>query len=820
MKETDLIELQVNRNISSIEMNIIQYYNILYELRRTSLMLFKEIKPCENDIENWFKEEEFGIDDDGFWLSLPLLNKFRKGEAPKDSISFSWNPEIKDNKEARFRMYCLRNIGSHLHDIQKQIKGSAWIYYQDITNTSLQFPYIDQKTAITPDFDWSTYHTYKSVEPKNNPERTIQWTNPTIDYAGEGLIISVSIPVYDSDRFIGLWSIDIPLKNIYIDNISKTYLSSQENFILNYKGDIVAHPSIHAEIDKEKGSVYQKKFNSIGDEFHDFDLSSIIDNDHGNLILKDKQDQEFVIYYGNIKKIDWIYFIKFEHSQMQEMVNLRMKEAFEHIKNGDLSFQLEHSSETEHFDMIIDEYNDMAKSLYEQERIRKKAEDELYKHKKYLEQKNEELGHRNEELAQTNEELEQSYEELAETNEELEQSNEEMEKLYEEMEEQTILLSKAKEIAEKANLSKSEFLAIMSHELRTPLNGILGISQVLLFEEDLKDNYRKKIDVIKNCGEHLLTIIQDILDIVAIEAGKTIYIENEVSLSELVNSTVNMLRNDIESKNIDLIVSVPDIQLKSDKAKIRQILLNLLSNSNKFTHKGSITVDVKVRDDDILFKITDTGIGIAKDKIDYIFDLFYQIDTTFTRKYEGVGLGLSICKKLVETLDGKIWVDSIINEGTTFSFTIKNNSMNKDENFIKKNRDYLPNFKNKNILLAEDNKYSIIVVENIIQKINSNLLVAHNGREAIEILTQQNNNIDLILMDIQMPIMNGFEATRKIKSDGKLSHIPIIAVTSFAREEDKEQCLSTGCDDYISKPFDVNELLDILKNGFRTLKRI
>ena len=377
MNETDLIQLQVNRTITLLSTNITRYYDALHELRRLSLILFEKKQPDPADINVWFERDGFGIDADGFWQSLPLLDLFRSGKVPEDAISYSWHPKLKDHKEARFRMYCLRNIGTFLHEIHSRLPEIAWIYYQDITNTAIQFPYIDQKTAIPPDFDWSTYHTYLSVEPRSNPERVIRWTPPTIDYAGEGLILSVSIPVYLKENFVGLWSIDIPMRSLYRNYIQETYVDGQENFIINQEGRIVVHPFIEARIDGEKGSFFQEEIRTLGGDFEKLDPASLIKNKSGKLQLRGEDGQELLVYYGAVPDINWLFFATVPRFCMLDAVNRRIKAAFDRLKKGDLTYRIKKCPYAEQRDLIIDGYNEMVSVLQQQEESRLQIEEAL-----------------------------------------------------------------------------------------------------------------------------------------------------------------------------------------------------------------------------------------------------------------------------------------------------------------------------------------------------------------------------------------------------------------------------------------------------------
>ncbi len=388
MKDSDLIQLQVERNIASIEKTVTRYYDALHELKRISLMLFEEIPGDEQAIDAWFEREGFGVDEDGFWQSLPLLAQFRDGKAPEDSISYSWNPGQKDNPQARFRMYCLRNMGRYLKEIRDQLPGAGWIYYQDVTNTAVEFPYIDQSTALEPDFDWSAYHAYLSVEPENNPSGAIGWTSPTVDYAGEGLIISISIPVILPEStggvFTGLWSIDIPMECLYRDYIFKTYIKDQNNFIVNPDGQLLAHPAISASVDKEAGHVYQESVEVLGGDFAKLDLETIIEKESGDLILKDGNGQELVVYYGVIGQMDWIFFTTIPRSYLLSHIKHQVRNAFGLIKKVDLIQQIEKFSKKDLINFVVEGYNEMLTTIESQEKILIESDEAHQKSEKRL----------------------------------------------------------------------------------------------------------------------------------------------------------------------------------------------------------------------------------------------------------------------------------------------------------------------------------------------------------------------------------------------------------------------------------------------------
>ncbi|MDX2350305.1 MAG: ATP-binding protein [Porticoccus sp.] len=373
------------------------------------------------------------------------------------------------------------------------------------------------------------------------------------------------------------------------------------------------------------------------------------------------------------------------------------------------------------------------------------------------------------------------------------------------------------DLLKEANRHKTYFLSNMSHEIRTPLNAILGFSQLLLFDAtkyNLPHHVKTLLGNIEKSSKHLLGVISGVLEISKIEANQIEVSYSEINLNGLVDSVYQMYLIKAKDVNINFSYSyegkLPKV-FTSDKTKLSQILINLVGNAIKFTPDGGkVTLDVNVENNHIVFHVTDTGVGIEKSNQRLIFEPFEQVEFSNSRSYEGTGLGLSITKSLVEFLDGRIQVQSQLNEGATFSVSIP---------FIESTTDFWKdnaqiddiNFSNsqKKVLIVEDNPQNQIMMSSFFERIDLNFKLAENGNQAIEYA--RSYKPDLILMDIHLPGINGIEATKKISNSPECAHIPIVALTADAGIEQGNKASDAGFKDYLTKPLKFRVLTKTLQ---------
>ena len=373
-----------------------------------------------------------------------------------------------------------------------------------------------------------------------------------------------------------------------------------------------------------------------------------------------------------------------------------------------------------------------------------------------------------------------------------------------------VTLDRQKNQAREADALKSRFLANMSHEIRTPMSVIIGFTELMLFDE-MDPQHKDYLEAIHSSGLLLLHLINDILDVSKIEANQLVIESNSFDLEELIENTTGgaqMYMNNLGKSLEFKIYTSPDISkyIITDKYRLHQILNNLLSNAIKFTEEGCIQLNISLSENNLLeFSVKDSGIGIPEDKLTVVFNAFSQLDEI--KNVPGTGLGLAITRKLINLLGGEISLQSEVSVGSTFTFTIPYQPVE----FLLKPEESDIKATNKNILLVEDDEISLELLRLFIEHSGYSFITAANGEQAVAEY-EKNSSIGLIIMDVEMPVMDGYEAVkmiRKVENNG--THVPVIALTAYAMSSDKEKCLEAGFTDYLSKPIEHRTLLEMIE---------
>ncbi len=424
-------------------------------------------------------------------------------------------------------------------------------------------------------------------------------------------------------------------------------------------------------------------------------------------------------------------------------------------------------------------------------------------------------------------ELKKLNEEYQKQNVQVKNQNETLIRLHNELKEKADELEIQKLKAEESTVLKSQFLALMSHELKTPLNAILGLTELILHDNTISNKNHERLSVVLRSSKRLINLINDILIYSKIESGKMDTKLEIFNLDELLDEIFYSATTFAEEKKLAFRIKkeYPEgLTIKSDRVKILQILLNLIENGIKFTDEGFVELSVRLYDNNrLLFKVIDSGRGISEEEQKIIFEEFRQVDSSTTRRYSGTGLGLSICKKFAELLSGKISVVSEPGKGSSFSFQLpvelpetiskvieleeqqEINVIIPDGSKLRSEAD------KKTILIVDDDPDTLFTLNEIVEKASYKTMIARNGKECLEILEKENP--DLVLLDIMMPVMDGFQAIRKIRKNSKFKTLPVFAITAKAMHEDKETIFKYGFTGLILKPINQSEMLDIIQDS-------
>ena len=683
--------------------------NIETEVKGTSKLLEERIKHTilvldylEVVIEDHYSQKDT--------LTLNYANKLHTVD---ENNSFALDIEnlvnitgfggISDSKEVLLEMEMAIDLKEYLKIAYGTSKDYAWVYYMSKNRFQVTYPYSHSKDFMF-SFETMDKPLWKSALEENNPNAEIFFTPLYFDEGGDGLMVSVGMPMYVQKEFIGAVDIDVTLKsqNIFLKNKN---LTKGKYFISNSQNQIIAADGIDGFNNKSIFSV---------DDIIDTNIPSLDSTNNKLKLIGDNY-----IYISKLKNSPWtIYYYKDKYQIYKEFIYYLG------------TFLL----------MLL----------------------MLFKIKALLQN-----------------------------------------------------LKTAQEKADRANAMKSSFLANMSHEIRTPMNSVIGFSD-LLVNTDLNQKQKRYVNSIKSGGKNLLSLINDILDLSKIEAGKFKIEEMDVDIKYLVNEINTLFYAKCQEKGLVLKIKIskntPNF-IRSDELRIRQILINLISNAIKFTSEGSITLKVEYLDaQDLVFSVIDTGIGIIQEEQERIFEVFTQQLQQSNKLYGGTGLGLSISIKLAHLLGAKISCLSDGISGSSFIFTMIN-IKSADKELSRKNmtKERVV-FAQQKVLIVDDVSENRVLLEEMLESLQFDVVSSHDGEDAY--IKAKEKVFDIVLTDIVMPILDGYGLLKKLKADSQYRNVPILAVSASIMRDEKEKFLAYGFDEVIEKPIEKEGLMNHLKNYF------
>jgi PAS domain S-box-containing protein len=382
MNDVTTIQAQVENFVLQLASRIARIYDALRQLERLTRVVIDGPQPSDEEVAAWVGERQFASEK-GLWESQPALARYRAGERDPGAFGHFLPGVTWQDPEVRRRLCALQRLYPLVADLRAALPGVAWVYYQEPTNLALTCPFLDFSALVDANYDWRTYHSYVSVAPDNNPSRRIRWTPPNVDYGGEGLITTASLPLWCDDRFEGLWSIDVPLRTIHQNCIEERLAPRQDNFILDLDGNVVVHSSLAAAVDREAGAVFLQPVSALGGDFSHLDAREMARRGHGRLTLRSAAGEDLEVVFEAIPDIDWVFVATIPRRDLLDTFNQQIARALGRIRSGDLGFRLD-APAPDNMRELVDGFNAMSAALALQETERRRAEEALAAEKERL----------------------------------------------------------------------------------------------------------------------------------------------------------------------------------------------------------------------------------------------------------------------------------------------------------------------------------------------------------------------------------------------------------------------------------------------------
>jgi signal transduction histidine kinase len=743
MNEIEALRWQLERYRAVLSQQIDRLYNALEELQRTTLLLVNMDADPDERIDAWLQREGFAVDADGFFQSQPLLAAFRQGTAPEDAVSISWGKNLRTNPTVRRRMYSHRNIGRHLKHIHDRLGDVGWIYYQDAANASLQYPFIDQRSAIAFDFDWTTYHTFLSVNPQNNPERQIRWTPPTVDYAGEGVILSVSIPVWRNEAFLGLWSIDLPIRYLYRDFANSKPFPLQTQFIVDQDGLLILHEKLQAEIDQTQGRLFLHPVTELGGQWRHLDLQEIIAKPGGVLMVTDDDDMEWVYCHCHVPAVGWLLLSGLPKTAMEEAGARRLRQAFRQISDGNFSHRIE-ATPTNTLSTLVDAFNKMTARLSLAEKNRQEMEKQLRQA-----QKMEAVGRLAGGVAHDYNNMtsvimgytEMALERIADND-----------PLYADLQEIMEAAKRSKELTRQLlAFARRQSIAPRVLDINDTVQSMLKMLHPLIGED---------IELVWSPGEKIWPIQIDPSQIDQILANLCVNARDAISgVGKII----------IETANIEV------------------------DDAYCCLHPGFVPGEF------VRLTVSDDGTGMDSTILNNIFEPFFSTKAIG----RGTGLGLATVYGIVKQNQGFINVYSEPGHGAAFKIYLPRVTGRSVEALSKSAADTLLG-NSETLLLVEDDVAILKLSERMLKKLGYRVIAANSPLDAIAMVQSHPEPIELLITDVIMPELNGRDLAKRLQE--MLPALKVLFMSGYTSNVIVSRGILDKDVFLLQKPFSKNEL--------------
>ncbi|MBU4261395.1 MAG: response regulator [Proteobacteria bacterium] len=650
-------------------------------------------------------------------------------------------------------MYRHRHIGNHLKHIHDRLGDVGWIYYQDASNSSLQYPFIDQRLAISADFDWTTYHTFLSVRPQNNPQRQIRWTPPTVDYAGEGVILSVSIPVWRDEAFLGLWSIDLPIRYLYRDFACAKSFPQQTQFIVDKKGLLVLHEKLQAEIDQAQGRLFLHPLAELGGQWQHLDLEEIIAETAGVLQVTDAAGMEWVYCHCHVPGVDWLLFSGLPKATMEEAATQRLQQAFRQISDGNFSHRIQ-STPTNTLSTLVDEFNKMSARLSLAEKYRQEMESQLRQA-----QKMEAVGRLAGGVAHDYNNMigvilgytEMALERVA--------SND---PLHDDLLEVIHAAKRSKELTRQLlAFARCQPIAPQVLDINDTVYSMLKMLHPLIGED---------IELVWCPGEQVWPI--------------------EIDPSQIDQILANLCVN-----ARDAISGVGKIIIETANFEIDEAYCSM--------HRGFVPGEFA------RLTVSDDGAGMDATILNNIFEPFFSTKAVG----HGTGLGLATVYGIVKQNNGFINVYSEPGHGAAFKIYLPR-ATGQSVDVLAKSTVATSLGNNETLLLVEDEVAILKLAERVLKGLGYRVMAANSPLEAIAMAENSPEPIDLLITDVIMPELNGRDLANRLQ--GIFPGLKVLFMSGYTSNViihrgvlDKDVFL-------LQKPFSKNELAGKIREVLTT----